>query len=306
MCSGPHSESTSGCGLVGNEGSVSKPPRKTRQTQPNGSRVDAHRGAFGERNDKGLSRRLSRSRARNRLRPWSRCERRARETWRQGRRPGNSQRPSCPSAQTRNSSTVIRGVARSAIVIVYHKGEGRRTESSATGNRDRAAAPCGRRPARPISRHEITAAPLFPDSRFRQDPRMPHHRRQTAQQPQARRQGRDAPTSRSSGRSPRARARCPGIPNWKSVRRRQALAGRAAPTAPRRACRSRRASPIRARRRSCAASPIPWRCGSPATTRPSIAASPRKTRRRARCSTRSSRRASRRSARAAWRASPPI
>src|SRR5271156_6339620 len=38
---------------------------------------------------------------------------------------------------------------------------------------DRAAAPCGRRPARPISRNEITAAPLFPDSRFRQDPRMP-------------------------------------------------------------------------------------------------------------------------------------
>src|SRR5271169_6837268 len=82
-------------------------------------------------------------------------------------------RPSRPSAQARNSSTVIRGVARSAVIIAYHKGEGRRTESSATGNRDRAAPPCGRRPTRPISRHEITAAQLFPDSRFRQDPRMP-------------------------------------------------------------------------------------------------------------------------------------
>ena len=55
------------------------------------------------------------------------------------------------------------------------------------------------------------------------------------------------------------------------LRRRQAAADRRRPTAPRRACPSRRASPIRARRRSCAGSPIPWRCGSPATTMRSIA-----------------------------------
>ncbi len=83
---------------------------------------------------------------------------------------------------------------------------------------------------------------------------------------------------------------------------RQAGAGDRARRAPRRGCPSRRARPLRARRRSCAGSPIPSRFGSPATARRSIAASRRRTRRRARCSTPSSRPASRRSARAAWRA----
>ena len=55
--------------------------------------------------------------------------------------------------------------------------------------------------------------------------------------------------------------------------------------------------------RSCAATPIRWRCGSPATTPPSTAASRRRARRRAPSTTRSSRPASRRSARGGWRAS---
>ena len=98
-----------------------------------------------------------------------------------------------------------------------------------------------------------------------------------------------------AGASSRARDRLLG---------RQAVAGHLARKAPRRGCPSRRASPIRARPRSSAASPIRSRSASPATTTRSTAASRRRARRRARCSTRSSRRGSRRSARAACRAWP--
>ena len=105
--------------------------------------------------------------------------------------------------------------------------------------------------------------------------------------------------SRSSARSPAACARIARKPELEVsfAAERPGLAGGKArlPEPPRKLIRA--ATP-----RSCAGTPIPWRCGSPATIRRCTAGWRRAASRRARCSRRSSRRASRRSARGACRA----